>query len=60
MFVIAKGLKIRKTILFKKLELGDVYKLRKIVFSQPLPCKKMAVEFLIVFFNKIIFFLIIF
>ena len=40
-----KGQKLCKTILQKKLELGDVYKLRKNVFSQPLPCKKVAVKF---------------
>ena len=44
----------------KKLELSDVYKLKKNVFSPPLPCKKIAVRFVIFFLTNIFFFIVIF
>ena len=59
MFEKAKGLKISKTILQKKIELGNVFNCGKNVFSQPLPCKKIAVKFVIFFSSTNIFFIVI-
>ena len=56
MFEKAKGLKISKTILQKKIELGNVFNSGKNVLSQPLPCKKNCCEICNNFFSTNIFF----
>ena len=43
----------------KKIELWDVYKLRKRCINQPLPCKKITMKF-VIFFSTNNFFYIIF
>ena len=52
MYEKAKWLKYAKLYSKFFLELWNINKLMKNVFSQPLPCKKIAVKFDIFFFNK--------